>query len=74
MMLAPQYSLRRLIGWVTLSGCVCLIVAAAARGQMWAAAVSIGLFELIVMFALYGLAFVVIRGLSVLRQRRKQSP
>jgi hypothetical protein len=73
-MLAPQFSLRRLIAWVTLSGCVCLIVAAAARGQFWAAAVSIGLLELTVTFILYGLVFIVIRGFSILRQRLKHTP
>lgn len=71
-MLAPQFSLRRLLAWVTLSAFVCLIGAAAARGQLWAAGISIGLAGLAVTLAVQGVAYGLIRLISLARDRRSR--
>jgi hypothetical protein len=71
LMLAPQFSLRRLLALVTLSGFVCLIVAAALRGQMWAVAVVIALLGLAVTIFVHGVLFVVTRGIGAALDRRK---
>ncbi len=68
-MLAPQFSLRRLLAWVTVSAFLCLIVAAAARGQLWAAGVLVGLAGLVVVLAVHGLLFVGIRLVGKVRDR-----
>jgi hypothetical protein len=74
MMLAPQYSLRRLLALVALSAVACLIVAAATRGHVWAAAVVIALFGLVVTMLVQGLLFIVARGVGMLLQRRAARP
>jgi hypothetical protein len=73
-MLAPQYTLRRLLAIVTLSAFVCLVVAAAIQGHLWAAAVALALAGLAVMMMVYGLLFILVRGIGALLDRRKQLP
>ena len=68
-MLAPQFSLRRLLAWVTASAFVCLIVAAAARGQLWAAGVLIALLGLAVMIAVHGVTFGLLCIVGAVRDR-----
>ena len=75
MMLAPQFSLRRLLAWVTASAFVCLIVAAAARGRMWAAGVVVALAGLIVVMVVHALTFELIMLLGRIRdggRKRRQ--
>jgi hypothetical protein len=67
MMLAPQFSLRRLLAWVTASAFVCLIVAAAARGRMWAAGVIVALAGLVVIMVVHALLFELIMLLGRIR-------
>ncbi len=69
-MLAPQFSLRRLLAWVSFSALVCLIGAAAARGQLWAIAVLVGLFGLAVVLAVHGVTYGLLKLLLNLRDRR----
>ena len=71
-MLAPQFSLKRLLAWVTLSAFVCLIVAAAANGQMVAAAVLVALAGLVIMLAVHGLLYGLVKFLSLLRDGRRR--
>jgi hypothetical protein len=71
LMLAPQFSLRRLLAVVTLCGFVCLIVAAAVQGQMWAEAVVIALVGLVATIVVHGVLFVVTRGIGLAFDRRK---
>jgi hypothetical protein len=68
-MLAPQYSLRRLLAWVTLSAFVCLIVAAAARGQLWAAGLLVALAGFALTLAIHGATFAIIRVAAAARSR-----
>ncbi len=69
-MLAPQFSLRRLLIWVSFSALVCLIVAAAARGQLWAVSALIGLLGLAIVLVLHGLSFALLKMLGAARDRR----
>jgi hypothetical protein len=71
-MLAPQFSLRRLLSWVTISAFVCLIVAAAARGRLWAAGVMIGLAAMALILALHGLAFTIVKVIAAVRDRGRR--
>ena len=73
-MLAPQYTLRRLLALVTLSAFVCLVVAAAIQGHLWAAAVALALAGLAVMMLVYGVLFILVCGIGVLLDRRKRLP
>ncbi|MEX2113827.1 MAG: hypothetical protein WD845_11615 [Pirellulales bacterium] len=72
-MLAPQFSLRRLLAWVSFSALVCLIGAAAARGQLWAVAALVGLFGLSVVLMVHGLTYGLLRLLGTLRDRRSRN-
>ena len=74
MMLAPQYSLRRLLALVTASGFGCLVLALAVRGQMWAVAIAIGMLGLVVTILVCGLLFAVTRLLGLAFGRRKPPP
>lgn len=56
-MLAPQYSLRRLLAIVTLSGFFCLIAAAGMRGYLLAAGFAVAMFGLAVAMFVYGMLF-----------------
>jgi len=60
-MLAPQFSLRRLLWWVTLSGFVSLIGASAARGQVGAMAILLALAGFVAMLAMYAAAYAVVK-------------
>ncbi len=71
-MLAPQYSLRRLLAAVTLSAFVCLIVAAASWGKMWAVAVALALLGLLILLLVHGVLFVLVRVVGLLLDRRRQ--
>lgn len=68
-MLAPQFSLRRLLAWVTLSAFVCLIGAAAARGQIWAVAFLVALFGFVVLLVVHSGAFLLLRLVGTVRDR-----
>ncbi len=69
-MLAPQYSLRRLLALVAMSAVACLMVAAATRGQVWATAVVIALLGFVVTMIVQGLLFILARGFGMLLARR----
>jgi hypothetical protein len=58
---------------VTFSGFVCLIVAAAVRGHMWAVAAVIAMLGLVVTIACYGLLYLVTRGIGAALDRRKET-
>lgn len=60
-MLAPQFSLRRLLWWVTLSGFVSLIGASAARGKVGAMAILLALAGFVAMLAMYAAAYAVVK-------------
>jgi hypothetical protein len=76
-MLAPQFSLRRLLGWVTLSGFVSLIVASAARGKVGAMAILLALAGFVAMLVIYAVAYAAVKlaggGLERISQRRRQT-
>ena len=72
-MLAPQYSLRRLLGLVTLSGFFCLIAAAGMRGHLLAAGFAIAIFGLVVAMLVYGMSFVLLSCLGWAIDRRNRS-
>jgi fatty acid desaturase len=72
-MLAPQYSLRRLLALVTLSGFGCLIVAMAMWGHLWAWALVIALLGLAVTICVHALVYAVSRLIGEALHRRKQS-
>lgn len=71
-MLAPQYSLRRLLAVVTASAVVCLVVGAANWGQMWALAVAFALVGAVILMLVHGVLFVLVRGLGRIFDRRRQ--
>ena len=73
MMLAPQFSLRRLLAWVTASAFVCLIGAAAARGQLWAAGVLIALGGAVAVMLVHGATFGVVKLLGAARESGRRS-
>jgi UPF0716 family protein affecting phage T7 exclusion len=74
-MLAPQYSLRKFIGFVTISAFACLIVAAALRGQLWGVAVIIAFASLGVLLLVHGALFGIVTALGRLSDaRRKMRP
>ena len=70
-MLAPQYSLRRLLALVTVCAFGCLIFAAAISGQLWAVAVSLAMGGVVVLLLVYGLTFAVVRGIGIALDRRR---
>lgn len=69
-MLTPQYSVRHLLLLVTLSAVVCLVPAVAARGYLWAIALSVALCGAIVLLAIQGLLYVVTRSIGAALGRR----
>jgi hypothetical protein len=73
-MLASQYSLRRLLGLVTVSGFCCLIVATGMHGHLLAAGLAVALFGLAVAMFVYGVLFALLSCLGWARNRRKPSP
>jgi UPF0716 family protein affecting phage T7 exclusion len=74
-MLAPQYSLRKFIGFVTISAFACLIVAAGLRGQLWGVAVMIAFSSLGLLLLVHASLFAAVTALGRLvdaRQRLRQ--
>jgi hypothetical protein len=69
-MLAPQFSLRRLLAWVSMSALLCLVVAAAARAQLWAVASLFGLFGFCLVILLHGATYGVLKMVGAARDRR----
>jgi hypothetical protein len=69
-MLAPQFSLRRLLIWVSISALLCLVLAAAARAQLWAVASLIGLLGLCVVLLLHGATYGLMKFIGAARDRR----
>jgi hypothetical protein len=69
-MLAPQFTLRRLLAWVTLCAFVCLILAAAARGRLWAAGIVVALAGGLIMMGLFAATFGVVKLLGTARDAR----
>ncbi len=63
-MLIPQYTIRWLLGVMTVCAGLFSIVALGVRGVVWAAAVSIGLASLVVLMLLYALLFAVTWGIA----------
>ena len=72
-MLAPQYSLRKLLAAVAVSGVVCLIVAAANWGKLWAVAVALALFGLVILMLVHAVVFVLVWTLGTVIDRRRQA-
>jgi hypothetical protein len=72
-MLAPQFSLRRMLAWVSVSALVCLIGAAAARGQLWAVGVLIALAGFVLVLVVHGATFTLLRLISLGRDRRRHA-
>jgi hypothetical protein len=58
-MLIPNFSIRHLLGLMTVLSVVSLVVKLAIDGQQWAIAVSIGLGCLVTMFGMYALTFLI---------------
>ncbi|MGD9721161.1 MAG: hypothetical protein AB7O59_03790 [Pirellulales bacterium] len=71
MMLAPQFTLRRLLLWVAVSAVVCLIGAAAARGQLWAAGVLVALFGFVLILGIHAIAYGCLKLLAFVRNRSR---
>jgi len=72
-MLAPQYSLRRLLGLVTVSGFCCLIAAAGLRGHLLAAGFAVALLGLAVTMFVFGLLFALLSCLGWLIGRHQRT-
>jgi hypothetical protein len=68
-MLAPQFSLRRLLLWVTFSAFLCLIAAAAARGQAWAVGVLVAVVGLVILLVVCAALYGVVKLMSGLLDR-----
>ena len=67
LMLAPQFTLRRLLIWVAVAAVVCLIAGAGARGGLWAVAILVALAGLALALAVYAALYGAIRSLVLLR-------
>jgi hypothetical protein len=74
-MLAPQYSLRKLLAAVVLVGLACLLLPNATRGHIWAIAMLAALMGLGVLMTvqalLFGIAQLDLVYLDVLERRKK---
>ena len=71
-MFAPQYSLRKFIGFVTISAFACLIVAAGLRGQLWGVAVMIAFSSLGLLLLVHGGLFFAVTALGRLVDARRK--
>lgn len=71
-MLAPQFTLRRLLGVVSACAVACCALGFAARGQLWAVAVAMALFGFVVMLGCYVLVYTVVRLLGAVIERRRR--
>lgn len=71
-MLAPQFTLRRLLGVVSVCAVACCALGFAARGHLWAVAIGMALLGLVVMMGCYVLVYMAMRllGAAVGRRRR----
>ena len=56
-MLAPQYSIRQILAIMTALGVFFVTASLSTRGHMWAAAIAVVGFTLLMTFLLYGLCF-----------------
>ncbi len=74
-MLAGQYSLRKFIGFVTISAFACLVVAAGLRGQIWGVAVVIALASVFLLLAMHAalFGFVILLGRLVDRWQKARA-
>jgi hypothetical protein len=64
-MLIPQYTIRWLLGVMTVCAGLFSILALGVRGVIWAAAVSIALGSLVILMLLYALLFALIWGVAM---------
>jgi len=64
-MLIPQYTIRWLLGVMTVCAGLFSILALGVRGVVWAAAVSIALGSLVILMLLYALLFALIWGVAM---------
>ncbi len=72
-MLAPQYTLRRLLAIVTMAGFACLVLAAATRGRhLWAVATLVAMMGLGLTVLLQAVLFGITRVLGLSIERRKK--
>jgi hypothetical protein len=73
-MLAPQYTLRKLLAVVTIAGFAYLIVAAATRGRLWAVAILIAMLGLsltiLLQAVMFGIARLVVAAMASLKKLR----
>lgn len=72
-MLTPQYSIRHLLLLVTLSAVVCLVAAVAARGYLWAVALSVALLSAMALLVIQGVLYIVTRTIGMALGRRRTS-
>jgi hypothetical protein len=72
-MLAPQFTLRRLLGVVSICALACCALGFAARGQLWAVAVAMALFGFVVMMGCYVLVYTVVRLMGMVVERRRHA-
>lgn len=56
-MLLPRFSLRFLLGGTAVCGGFFVVLAAAARGQVWASAITISVGSILLAFLLYAMFF-----------------
>jgi hypothetical protein len=71
-MLAPQFTLRRLLGVVSVCAVACCALGFAARGQLWAVAIAMALLGLVLMMGCYVLVYMVMRLLGAAIERRRR--
>lgn len=71
-MLAPQFSLRRLLALVTVSGVGCFAAAFAPRGHVWALAVLVAFAGLALLLLICGLTYLLILAIGDLLERRQR--
>jgi hypothetical protein len=73
-MLIPRYSLRWMLGVVTVCAVISTIFSFAIQGQAWALAFSLALGLLITCFLLYGIMFVIAYELARLLRVTQRQP
>lgn len=75
-MLAPQFSLRSLLALVSVAGIFFVIVSLAARGSLWAIAISLAVVSLAALLLLHAGAFFLLWLFSLLvpAGRKKSTP
>ena len=68
-MIAPRFTIRRMLVWTVVAAIVAGIARAATLQQIWAQAVIFGLLALVIAFALFALLYTLARATSSLFQR-----